>query len=67
MWVRMYRLFNVSVGEYGVPFAMCDDCVRTYNPPVLARGECRMELVVDGTELECENKGHRETVAGGVN
>jgi hypothetical protein len=55
--VRLYHFFMAHLDGYGEPFALCDDCKRSYRVP----DHCTMELFSYSTSRRCGKCGKRES------
>ncbi len=53
MRVRVYRLYNYRKCRYGEPFSMCDEHVKTYDPPAIIQGLNGMVKLADRSRERC--------------
>ena len=52
--MRVYRFWNYSAEQFGAPFSICDQHVKTYNPPFLETGLGYLAKLADRSVEECE-------------
>jgi len=60
--IRMYRFLCISgelKGQYGVPFAMCDNCKSSYKPPE----HVHMEKIANEALWECQQESHVQEIS----
>lgn len=51
--MKLYRLFNYAMDDYGELFAMCERHASEYNPPALRNGFCRLDVIADESLVGC--------------
>lgn len=52
---RLYRIYNLEVGEYGKPFPLCDKHHAEWIGKGFPRGTLVVEKIADTTDLECNH------------
>ena len=51
--VRLYQFYNFDVSESGVPFSLCDECIKRQPVP----SNCELRKIAEYSGRECEGVG----------